>query len=136
MIDHNNEAVRERVQEVRGNRVKQTDLANLLGLSRAAYQRLESAGNFTWEQLEVLGDFFDISPFFLKYGIYDEEFKEALKDKVIPFSVMQDTKFTVFEDLENNELARVGLFAKIISLEKEDRDRILRHFSPDSPLLD
>ncbi len=128
MFDSSFESIRNRVKDIRTiKKVRQDDLADYLNIKRATYQNHEAKGNFSWDELELIAEFFDISPFFLKYGVEDEELAQVVhKTKAITRSALSDTRFTIFDDLES-ELTQLKLFTDFACLDIEERNRIIEY---------
>ena len=68
-----NERIRFNRKDLRN--ISQSDAANYLGISREKYQRLESKGEFTEEQVRLLSELLDISFSTLYFGdeVYDDD---------------------------------------------------------------
>ena len=102
MFDYSCESIRDRVKDLRQiHKVNQKTLANYIETSLSTYQNHESHGVFTWEELGLIAEFFDESPYFLKYGTTDEELADLVnRYEAVRFSALQEVKFTVFDNLE------------------------------------
>lgn len=125
MLRYDNESVKERICEFRKFcKATQADMAEYLGMKRTAYQRLETIGNFSWEHIELLADFFNVSPIFLRYGIEDHELRSISKMlKSGKATAFKDATFTIFDDLEEKE-NELSDYAAFISLSDIDKKRI------------
>lgn len=128
MFDYSCESIRDRVKDLRQiHKVNQKTLANYIETSLSTYQNHESHGVFTWEELGLIAEFFDESPYFLKYGTTDEELADLVnRYEAVRFSALQDVKFTVFDNLED-ETEKIYRFTDFVTLEEEERDAIIKY---------
>ena len=128
MFDYSCESIRDRVKDLRQiHKVNQKTLANYIETSLSTYQNHESHGVFTWEELGLIAEFFDESPYFLKYGTTDEELADLVnRYEAVRFSALQDVKFTVFDNLEE-ETEKIYRFTDFVTLEQEERDAIIQY---------
>ena len=128
MFDYSCESIRDRVKDLRQiHKVNQKTLANYIETSLSTYQNHESHGVFTWEELGLIAEFFDESPYFLKYGTTDEELADLVnRYEAVRFSALQDVKFTVFDNLEE-ETKKIYRFTDFVTLEQEERDAIIKY---------
>lgn len=128
MFDYSCESIRDRVKDLRQiHKVNQKTLANYIETSLSTYQNHESHGVFTWEELGLIAEFFDESPYFLKYGTTDEELADLVnRYEAVRFSALQDVKFTVFDNLEE-ETEKIYRFTDFVTLEQEERDAIIKY---------
>ena len=128
MFDYSCESIRDRVKDLRQiHKVNQKTLANYIETSLSTYQNHESHGVFTWEELGLIAEFFDESPYFLKYGTTDEELADLVnRYEAVRFSALQDVKFTVFDNLEE-ETEKIYRFTDFVTLEEEERDAIIKY---------
>ena len=128
MFDCTNESIRERIKDLRTIRkVRQEELADYLNIKRTTYQSHEAKGNFSWEELELIADFFDKSPYFLKYGVEDSELAEIVhRATSIKRSALSDNRFTIFDDLEE-QLTYLKRFTDFVCLDKDEQQRIIQY---------
>jgi hypothetical protein len=94
-------------------------------MKRGAYQLRESTGDFKWEEIELLADYFDVSPYFLKYGVEEDELKELSKHINSPMR-FREPNYTIFDNLE--KLPEINdLYQSFMKLSPEDQKRIKRY---------
>ena len=126
MFSNDPELVRDRVRDFRKLRkVTQQDLADYVGMTRGAFRSREADGNFSWEQIELIADFFDASPYFLKYGAEEEEL-HYLATIFKSRGRLQQPQFTIFSNL-NHEAELTELCLDFYRLNEEDQNRIQRY---------
>ncbi|MEE0928377.1 MAG: helix-turn-helix transcriptional regulator [Acutalibacteraceae bacterium] len=126
MLSSDKELVKERIQDYRKiRRITQTDMAAYLNMKRGSYQFRESHGDFKWEEIEMIAELFDTSPYFLKYGFEEEDLKKLAKLLHAPHR-FHEPNYTVFDNLEQKpEIDR--LFESFMNLSQEDQKRIKRY---------
>lgn len=127
MFTPDNESVSERVKDMRKfGKVTQQDLALVLDIKRTTYQHIEAEGRFSWDQIELIADHFDVSPYFLKYGVTDEEIIELAHMVRLPMR-LNEPNFTVFTGQVKRHCDL--LFEQFLELSAEDRIRFDRLFA-------
>ncbi len=126
MLDMLMESISNRIKDLRTiKKVQQSVLADYLGISRATYQNREKSGEFSWDEIALIADFFDESPFFIKYGLYDEELADIVhRVTSIKRSALEDFRFSIFDNLEE-AYEKTGQVARFVALPSEDKDRII-----------
>lgn len=126
MFSNDAEQIRERIRDYRrSGKVTQQDLAIYLNINRGSYQNREASGNFEWEQIEAIADFFDVSPYFIQYGVEEEEIKQLAKMLNHPGGLRQPM-YTIFDDI--NSLKELpALYASFLNMDDDDQKRIIRH---------
>ena len=126
MLSSDKQLVKERIVDYRKMRkVTQSDMAYYLNIKRGAYQFRESTGDFKWEEIEMIADFFDISPYFLRYGIEEDELRKLAKDMRTPMR-FHEPNYTIFNGLE--KMPEVDkLLHSFNQLALEDQRRIERY---------
>ena len=127
MFSYDNESIRDRVRDLRTiGKDTQQDLAILLDIKRSTYQRIEGDGSFSWDQIEILADHYDVSPYFLKYGVTEEDIIELAHMVRMPMRLNQPN-FTVFTGpiKRHSDL----LYEQFLELSAEDRIRFDRLFA-------
>ena len=128
MFDSSRESIRDRVKDLRQIRkVNQKTLADYIEISLSTYQNHESQGAFTWDELGLIADFFDESPYFLKYGTTDDELADLVsRYESVKFSALHDVNFTIFDNFEE-ETEKIYRFADFVSLGEEERNAIIKY---------
>ena len=128
MFDISCESIRDRVKDLRkAHKVNQKTLAEYIEISLSTYQNHESRGTFTWNELFKIAEFFDESPYFIKYGTTDEELADFVQRyESAKFSAFHDVTFTVFDNFEE-EAEKIYRFTDFVSLSKEERDAIIEY---------
>jgi hypothetical protein len=99
-----------------------------LGIGRGSYQAREASGAFSWEEIVQLADFFDVSPFFIQYGVEDEEIRtlaEILREKDGTF---HKPAATIFDNIEE-EYEKARLVTSFLNLDPNHQMRIKRYIS-------
>ena len=129
MFTSDNELIRDRICDFRKNlKVTQQEMAIYLNMKRGSYQSRESQGNFNWEEIEQIADFFGASPFFIKYGAEEEDLKIIAKIVKTSDSAFHQPSGTVFDDIDKiNEMNQV--YVDFLNLGKSDQMRIIRHIN-------
>ena len=116
--------IKERVVDLRKSiKLNQLEVANFLGLTRTAYVSREKEGNFTWPELKLLAELFDISPFFLKYG-WENDDLIAIVSTIGSGNVAKEPGFTIFDDLDD-KLRELGNYSTFITLDKDEQKLII-----------
>ena len=131
MFSVNNSDIKDRVCEFRNSsKLTQQDMAIYLGLTRSQYQNKESKGNFDWDTIVLLADFFNTSPYFIKFGVENEELrviKRILNEKPVG-TVLQQPNVTIFDDLEKYQ-EDTQLYLSFLNLDQTDQNRIIRYIN-------
>ena len=118
--------IRERVVDLRKSiKLNQQEVANFLGLTRTAYVAREKEGSFSWEELKLLADLFDITPFFIKYG-WENKDLIAIVSSIGSGTVAREPGFTIFDDLDD-KLKELGNYSIFVTLDKEEQDLIINY---------
>ncbi len=126
MFSINNDDIRERIQHFRKtHKVTQQDLAIFLETKRASYRTKEADGNFDWEETVQISSFFGTSPFFIRYGVEDDELMVIAKI-VKQLGGLRQAEVTIFDDIEKYK-EDTQLYISFLNLPKADQARILKH---------
>ena len=128
MFSYDNESVKERVCDFRKfSKVTQSEMAEYLGMKRTAYQHHEADGNFTWEQIELLADFFSTSPIFLRYGADDDDLRSLSKMlKSGKATAFKQPTFTIFDDV-NRKVEELSDYTLFLCMDEIHRNRITKY---------
>lgn len=125
MFSKDSEQVRDRIRDYRKLRkATQQDLADFIGMKRGAFRSREADGNFEWEHIELIAEFFDVSPYFLQYGAEEEDLRmlaKILKSK----GRLCQPEYAIFGDL-SKQIEINDMYLSFLSLRKEDQKRIER----------
>ncbi len=125
MFSNDPEQIRDRIRDYRKlKKVTQQDLADYIGMKRGAFRSREAEGNFAWEDIELVAEFFETSPYFLQYGAEEDDLHALAKMLKMRCSLRQP-EFTIFGDL-NKQIEMNNLYLSFISLRSEDQKRIER----------
>ncbi len=126
MFSVDGELVKERICDFRKmTRVTQQELAIYLGMGRGSYQSRESNGNFDWEQIEQIADYFNVSPFFIQYGVEEDELRTIAK-VIRESGGLHQPMYTIFDNLSKQvEIAK--LYSSFLNLDQIHQKRIKRH---------
>ena len=119
MFSLDNKNVKERVQELRKNhKLTQQEMGISLDITRKSYGGKEASGNFNWEEILMLSDLFNISPYFLKYGAEYEDL--LVVSKIIKQQGgLRQANVMVGDDTQ--------IYTSFLNLPKVDQTRILKH---------
>ena len=128
MFNNAPSSISERIKDIRITRkARQDELADFMEIKRSTYQNREKNGTFTWSEIKQIADFFDESPVFIKYGVYDEELFEIInKYETKRFSVLNDVRFTVFDDIAAM-MEGTESFASFLSLPEDEKEDIYEY---------
>lgn len=130
MFSINNKDIKERICEYRKTfKITQQELAIFLGLTRESYRAKEASGNFDWDSTVLIADFFNVSPFFIRYGAEDNDFitlAKVLKTIQPGITRLYQPKVSIFDDLEKYQ-EETMIYASYLNLDKTEQQRILKH---------
>lgn len=126
MFTVDNIQIKDRICDFRkATKATQQDLALFLDMKRASYRVKEAEGSFDWEETVQLADYFNVSPFFIRYGVEDEEIckiAKILKNK----GGLREPNITIFDDIETYK-EDTKLFISFLNLEPSEQKRIERY---------
>lgn len=108
-------SIGERIKDLRG-KIPQADLAELLGISRNTYRRLESTGAFSIEQINTLADFFEVTADLILNG--EQQSLDAFPIETpgnIKDARLFSSKFSIYDDIKTTNLKEeyLDLFASL-----------------------
>ena len=126
MFSINNSDIKERICSYRkALKVTQQDLAIFLDMKRASYRTKESEGSFDWDETVLIADFLNTSPFFIKYGVEDDDLRvigKILKQQ----GGLHQPNISIFDDIEKYK-EDTQLYMSFLNLPKTDQARIIKH---------
>lgn len=126
MFSINNSDIKERICSYRkALKVTQQDLAIFLDMKRASYRTKESEGSFDWDETVLIADFLNTSPFFIKYGVEDDDLRvigKILKQQ----GGLHQPNISIFDDIEKYK-EDTQLYISFLNLPKADQARIIKH---------
>ncbi|MBQ1187239.1 MAG: helix-turn-helix transcriptional regulator [Clostridia bacterium] len=129
MFSVNNNDIKERVCDYRKTfNTTQQDLAIFLGIKRASYRAKEADGNFDWDEIVQIADYFNVSPFFIRYGAEDEDFKviaKILKEHGPFMHRLREPNVSIYDDLEKYQ-EETQIYASFLNLDQAEQTRIVK----------
>lgn len=111
-----------RVRDLRESRnLRQHDVADYLGLKWSKYQRLESNGRFSYEQIILLAELFDVTPNYITIGSDENISILDANDNEVKITRLRDNTTTVIDESKDETLKKnlIGLFEQMSPDEKE-----------------
>ena len=126
MFTVNNTEIKERICDFRkAARATQQDLALHLDMKRGSYRAKEADGSFDWEETVQIADYFNVSPYFIRYGVEEEEIMTVSKI-LKSHGGLRQPSYTIFDDLDKYK-EDTRLYISFLNLDKTDQKRIIRY---------
>lgn len=127
MFSVNNSDIKDRICDYRKiHGVTQQELAIYLNLKRASYRIKESEGNFDWDETLQIADFFNVSPYFIRYGAEEFELKKIAQFLKENNGALHQPDISIFDDIEEYK-EDLRLYVSFLNLDKIEQKRIIKH---------
>ena len=130
MFSVNLNDIKERVCDYRKTfGVTQQELAIFLDMKRASYRAKEAEGSFDWDETVQIADFFNVSPYFIRYGAEEDDFKAIAKILKSLDSVpgrLREPNISIFDDIEKYK-EETEIYVSFLNLDQTEQKRIIKH---------
>ena len=127
MFSVNNNDIKERICDYRKvYGATQQDLAIFLDMKRTSYRAKEAEGSFDWDETVQIAEFFNVSPYFIRYGVEDEQLRIIAKLLKNNDTALHEPNISIFDDIDQYK-EDLQLFISFLNLDKIEQKRIIKY---------
>ncbi len=127
MFSVNNSDIKDRICDYRKvYGITQQELAIFLDMKRASYRIKESEGSFDWDETLQIAEYFNVSPYFIRYGVEEEQLRLIAKFLKENNGALHEPNISIFDDVEQYK-EDLGLFISFLNLDNNEQKRIIKH---------
>ena len=127
MFSVNKNDIKERICDYRKvHGATQQDLAIFLDMKRTSYRAKEAEGSFDWDETVQIAEFFNTSPYFIRYGIEEEQLRLIAKFLKDNDGALHEPNISIFDDIDQYK-EDLQLVVSFLNLDKIEQKRIIKH---------
>lgn len=127
MFSVNNTDIKDRICDYRKVfGVTQQELAIFLDMKRASYRVKESEGSFDWDETLRIAEFFNASPYFIRYGAEEEDIAIIAKFLKENNGALHNPNVSIFDDVEQYK-EDLRLYISFLNLDQSEQKRIIKY---------
>lgn len=106
--------------------ITQQELAIFLDMKRASYRVKESEGSFDWDETVQIAEFFEVSPYFIRYGVEDEQLRTIAKFLKSNNGALHAPNVSIFDDVDQYK-EDMRLYISFLNLNTNEQKRIIKY---------
>lgn len=127
MFSVNNNDIKERICDYRKvYGATQQDLAIFLDMKRTSYRVKEADGNFDWDETVQIAEFFNVSPYFIRYGVEEEQLRIIAKFLKENDGTLHQPNVSIFDDIDQYK-DDMRLYISFLNLDINEQKRIIKY---------
>ena len=127
MFSVNNNDIKERICDYRKvYGATQQDLAIFLDMKRNSYRVKEADGNFDWDETVQIAEFFNVSPYFIRYGVEEEQLRIIAKFLKENNGTLHQPNVSIFDDIDQYK-DDMRLYISFLNLDINEQKRIIKY---------